>query len=97
AFTDNMDILDDPAPDVMLEGVETTGLIFNATGYVHTPRAAYRVRSALLFELLRRFKANKLTLINPPAMVLKETYVSDGASGSGLLARESVASVTDSV
>ncbi|NYT85475.1 mechanosensitive ion channel family protein [Pusillimonas harenae] len=97
AFTDNMDILDDPAPDVMLEGVETTGLIFNATGYVHTPRAAYRVRSALLFELLRRFKANKLTLINPPAMVLKETYVSDGASGSGIQSRDSQAPETDSV
>lgn len=98
AFTDNTDILDDPAPDVMLEGLDGTGLIFNATGYVHTPRAAYRVRSALLFELLRRFKTEKVTLLNPPAMVLKEASVSvsNDASNNGRQSQDTQAPETGS-
>ncbi|MGB6105757.1 MAG: DUF3772 domain-containing protein [Pusillimonas sp.] len=83
AFTENMDILEEPAPDVMLDGVDAGGLAFNATGYVHSPRAASRVRSALLFELLRRFRAENLSLLPPPAMVLKEVSLSDDASDSG--------------
>src|SRR5690606_11035231 len=61
AFTENMDILEEPAPDVMLDGIDANGMVFNATGYVHSPRVAYRVRSALLFDLLRRLKAADLT------------------------------------
>ncbi|MDS1140900.1 DUF3772 domain-containing protein [Pusillimonas sp. SM2304] len=82
AFTEHMEILEEPAPDVMLDGIDASGMVFNATGYVHSPRIAYRVRSVLLFELLRRFKAENLTLQHPPTMVLKEASVSAGAADS---------------
>lgn len=97
-FTDNLDILKEPAADVMLEGVDAGGLRFSATGYVHTPRAAYQVRSALLFELLKRFKAANLTLLNPTTMVLKEAGVlaSSGASGSGTQSPDNPAPETGS-
>src|SRR5690606_25621158 len=35
-FTDNTGILDEPAPEVMLDSVNATGLVFSATGYVYT-------------------------------------------------------------
>ncbi len=72
AFQENAEVLDEPQPDVMLDGVDATGLIFNATGYVGSPRSAYRVRSALLFEILKRLREADLPLVNPPTMVLKE-------------------------
>jgi small-conductance mechanosensitive channel len=73
AFQENEEILDEPQPDVMLDGVDATGLVFNATGYVGSPRSAYRIRSALLFEILKRLRDAKLPLVNPPTMVLKES------------------------
>lgn len=73
AFVANEEMLQEPAPDVMLEGVDTTGLIFVATGYVNTPRITYRVRSALLFVILKKLNEAGLPLSNPPMMVLKES------------------------
>ncbi len=72
AFHENSALLDEPAPDVMLDGVDATGLVFNATGYVGSPRAAYGVRSALLFEILKRLRVADFPLISPQTMLLKE-------------------------
>lgn len=72
AFQENTDVLEEPAPDVMLDGVDVTGLIFNATGYVSSPRAAYRIRSDLLFDILQRLRDAGHPLLIPPAMVLKK-------------------------
>ncbi|MGB3289145.1 MAG: DUF3772 domain-containing protein [Burkholderiaceae bacterium] len=86
AFTENEEILEEPAASVMLDGVDAHGLTFNATGHVVSPRAAYRVRSALLFEVLRRLRDAQLPLVNPPTMVLRESEASgqpcDAAAGS---------------
>src|SRR3546814_20720950 len=60
----------------MLDGIDANGLMFNATGHVISPRAASRVRSALLFEILRRLTKAKLPLLSPPNMVLKESVSS---------------------
>jgi potassium efflux system protein len=87
AFKENADILDEPTPDVMLDGVDVNGLIFNATGHVISPRSAYRVRSALLFDILGRLRDENLSLLKPPTMVLRESAASvtpsDAASDSG--------------
>jgi small-conductance mechanosensitive channel len=56
AFRHHPDILRDPAPSVMIDGVEGTNVVFKATGYVHSPRAAYAVRSAVLFDALARLR-----------------------------------------
>jgi len=70
AFADHEDVLDTPAPNVFLDGIDGGHLIFNAKGYVSSPRAAYGVRSALLFTLLKRLHDAGLEVSSPPSMLL---------------------------
>jgi small-conductance mechanosensitive channel len=60
------DILDVPEPSVVLEGVERaaerTHVLFNARGYVTSPRDALRVRSAVMFDALTRLRAAHVTM-----------------------------------
>ena len=57
AFAEHSGILATPAPNVLIEGINDKGqVLFNATGFVATPRQAAAVRSALLFEILRRLR-----------------------------------------
>nr|WP_254594551.1 DUF3772 domain-containing protein [Achromobacter insolitus] len=70
AFADHEDVLDTPAPNVFLDGIDGGHLIFNAKGYVSSPRAAYGVRSALLFTLLKRLHDAGLEVSSPPTMLL---------------------------
>lgn len=70
AFTDHEDVLETPAPNVFLDGIENGHLIFNARGYVSSPRAAYGVRSALLFTVLKRLHDAGLEVSSPPTMLL---------------------------
>lgn len=81
AFMANEGILDTPAPDVFLEGVENGHLMFNARGYVSTPRNAYGVRSALLYDILQRLAEAHLPLSTPPTMLLapRQDGLADGA------------------
>nr|WP_235515203.1 DUF3772 domain-containing protein [Achromobacter sp. Root83] len=70
AFADHEDVLDAPAPDVFLDGIDAGHLIFNAKGYVSSPRTAYGVRSALLFTVLKRLHDAGLEVSSPPTMLL---------------------------
>jgi potassium efflux system protein len=70
AFTANEGVLESPPPDVFLEGIENGRLIFNAKGFVSTPRSAYGVRSALLYEILQKLAEAKLPLSTPSTMLL---------------------------
>lgn len=70
ALTANEGVLAAPAPGVYLEGIENGHLMFNARGYVSTPRNAYGVRSALLYNILERLAEAKLPLSTPPTMIL---------------------------
>ncbi len=70
AFQAHADVLEAPAPNVALDGIDNGRLVFNATGYVGSPRLAYGVRSALLFEVLQQLRDGKLALANPPTMLL---------------------------
>ncbi|RZJ25059.1 MAG: hypothetical protein EOO54_07535 [Haliea sp.] len=67
-LSDNADILKTPAPSVQLDGIEGTTLVFKATGYVHSPRTAYGVRSNLLFEGLKRLNAAGIPMSPPAAL-----------------------------
>jgi small-conductance mechanosensitive channel len=71
AFVAEPDILDAPEPAVLLDSVDDGQLMFIATGYVHTPRIAGRVRSAVLFAMLARLDAAGLKLSRAPTMLLK--------------------------
>ena len=73
AFQAHEDVLDNPAPNVQLDGIDSNGMLFNATGFVGTPRMAYGVRSALLFDVLKRLREAGISMIRPPALLLRET------------------------
>lgn len=70
AFADHEDVLETPAPNVFLDGIEGGNLIFNAKGYISSPRSAYGVRSALLFTVLQRLHDAGLEVSSPPTMLL---------------------------
>ncbi len=70
AFRAHEEVLDSPGPSVALDGIDNGRLMFNATGYVSSPRLAYNVRSTLLFEVLQQLREAKLTLSNPPTMLM---------------------------
>lgn len=70
AFVDNHDVLDTPAPSVQLDGIDNGYLMFNATGFASSPRLTYGIRSALLFELLKRLGDAHIAISKPSTMVL---------------------------
>ncbi|ARP95663.1 DUF3772 domain-containing protein [Bordetella genomosp. 13] len=72
AFSEREEILETPAADVFLDGIEGDRLIFNAVGYVSSPRAAYVVRSKLLFEILQRLAAAGLEMAPQATMLLRD-------------------------
>ena len=70
ALDADTDVLATPAPSVLLDGVENGQLLFNATGFVGSPRIAARVRSAVLFDVLARLNDAGITLARPPTMLI---------------------------
>lgn len=66
AFHAHEDILENPAPSVTLEGVQSGTLTFLAIGYVSSPRNAAGVRSDVLFAILDALREAGLAL-SPPA------------------------------
>ncbi len=58
AFRAHPSVLGTPAPNVQLDGInaEGTNLVLNASGFVNSPRAAYSVKSDLLFDVLERLR-----------------------------------------
>ncbi|MBS0447662.1 MAG: mechanosensitive ion channel family protein [Proteobacteria bacterium] len=80
SFQAHGDLLKTPAPSVLLDGIDAAGnLVFNATGYVASPRLAYGVRSALLFDILKRLREADITLAPPPTMLLGKWPEGGGA------------------
>lgn len=67
---DNPDVLENPAPSVMLAGFDSNGLAFSATSFVSTPRNAAKTRSAILFEMLARFHKSGIPLHQVQSMVV---------------------------
>ena len=63
-------MLDTPAPSVQLDGIDNGLLLFNATGYASSPRLTSGIRSALLFELLKRLDEAHIAIAKPSTMVL---------------------------
>lgn len=75
AFAAHEHVLESPAPNVFLDGIDGGRLVFNATGSVASPRLAYATKSALLFEILKQLKEAGLPLAAEPTMLLREVPV----------------------
>lgn len=80
ALRDHPDVLDDPAPNVFIDGIDASALVFNIVGNVASPRQAYGVKSALWFELLRRLREAQLPIAKPPTTLLREVPVAPPAT-----------------
>lgn len=77
AFRANGDVLDTPGASVLLAGVEGGDMVFSATGSVASPRQAANVKSALLFDILARLKAQGLSVSRQPTLLLREPPAPD--------------------
>jgi small-conductance mechanosensitive channel len=73
AFVDHPDVLETPAPNVQLDSIDGRSIIFNASGFVASPRVAYGVKSQLLFEVLKRLRDAGMSLSAPQTMILQES------------------------
>ena len=88
AFAMHPDVLADPAPQVQLNGIEGGLLMFQATGYVSSPRIAGNVRSDLLFSILEALRTAELPLsvptmmLAPPPIPAQATVVAAGPAAS---------------
>lgn len=63
-------VLDAPAPAVTLDDIGAAGLTFKATAYVASPRLASNIRSAVMFDLLKRLRDADVALSSPSSMRL---------------------------
>ncbi|HKX40263.1 MAG TPA: DUF3772 domain-containing protein [Burkholderiaceae bacterium] len=70
AYQAHGDVLDTPAPNVLLDAVDGANLIFNATGFVASPRAVAGIRSTLLFDVLKRLREANITPGATPTMLM---------------------------
>jgi small-conductance mechanosensitive channel len=75
AYRVHEDVLDAPAPNVLLDGIDGANLLFNATGFVASPRAVAGVRSGLLFDVLRRLREANITLAAAPTVLIRAPEV----------------------
>jgi small-conductance mechanosensitive channel len=83
AFQSHPGVLETPAPNVQLDGIDGGNLVFNASGFVNSPRAAYGVRSDLLFDVLERLRDAGLALGKPPTMLLSPAVPEVAPPGPG--------------
>lgn len=58
AFTEHKEVLQEPPPKVLLDGIEGDKLVFNASGFVSSPRLAAGTRSELLLRLMKELKGS---------------------------------------
>ena len=65
----NSDVLATPAPGISLDSVEATSLVFSLSASVSSPRRVAGVKSALLFDILRRLREANVTLVRPSSAV----------------------------
>lgn len=64
-FAEHEQVIQDMAPFIRLDSVDTSNLMLSATCYVPSPRMVGQVRTELLFEILDRLHKANITLISP--------------------------------
>ncbi len=60
-------VLAEPAPSVFIDGIDEGKVTFKSFAFVGGPRQVYGTRSAVLFTLLERLRAENIRLTAPPA------------------------------
>jgi small-conductance mechanosensitive channel len=57
-----------------LDSIDSADTLFNATAFVNSPRMAYGVRNALLFDVLRRLREADISMLKPPTLLLRKEH-----------------------
>ena len=70
-YRENEAILDIPAPSVTFSQLAPNGITLSVTGYVNSPRIAGGTKSDLLFEILKRLRAEEIPLSVPQTLRLE--------------------------
>ncbi|AVA34922.1 potassium-dependent mechanosensitive channel [Cupriavidus metallidurans] len=70
-YRQNEAILDIPAPSVTFSQLAPNGITLSVTGYVNSPRIAGGTKSDLLFEILKRLRAEEIPLSAPQTLRLE--------------------------
>jgi small-conductance mechanosensitive channel len=65
AIAAHRNLLELPAPSVLLDGIEGASLVLVAVAYVPSPRQAAAARSELLFDILARLRQCGMSLVAP--------------------------------
>jgi potassium-dependent mechanosensitive channel len=91
AFADNKEVMRRPPPNVFIDSIAPGAVNFNCTATVASPRDAYRIRSDLYFEMLRRMLEARIIFPGggTPSMVIEP-----GPTLQDLLTRASAAALT---
>ncbi|QCR35243.1 DUF3772 domain-containing protein [Nissabacter sp. SGAir0207] len=71
AYQEHQSILEMPAPSVTFSQLAPTGIVLSVTGYVTSPRVVSSTKSELLYDILKRLRAEKVSLSMPQKMVLE--------------------------
>ncbi|QIZ47873.1 DUF3772 domain-containing protein [Dickeya zeae] len=73
AYHEHEKILDTPAPSVMFSQLTPNGMVLSVTGYVGSPRMVSSAKSDLLFDIIKRLRAENIPLAVPQKMVLESS------------------------
>ncbi|SMG03206.1 DUF3772 domain-containing protein [Burkholderia singularis] len=71
AYLEHPAILEKPAPSVTFSQLTPDGITLSVTGYVASPRIASSTKSDLLFEILKRLRAEHIPLSNPQMLMVQ--------------------------
>ncbi|AWH87300.1 DUF3772 domain-containing protein [Limnobaculum parvum] len=64
-------IQDTPAPSVSFSQLTPDGITLSVTGYVSSPRVVSRTKSDLLFDILKRLRAENVKLSSPQSLIVQ--------------------------
>jgi potassium-dependent mechanosensitive channel len=70
-YREHPSILDTPAPSVTFSQLTQEGMTLSVTGYVSSPRIASATKSDLLFVILKRLRAEQISLSNPRMLTVQ--------------------------
>jgi small-conductance mechanosensitive channel len=70
-FGTHPSVLDDPAPSVVLDGIENSALIFIGVAFIGNPRQSGAVRSDVLLAILSRLREAGIPMVTPQELTLR--------------------------
>lgn len=75
AYREHEAIQSAPAPSVTFSQLTPSGIVLSVTGFVSSPRVVASTKSDLLFEILKRLRADGITLSMPQKMIVENANV----------------------